>query len=60
MFVFGRMALCPNRVLEIPLPLTSSYFSWQQVVLFHQVVANPLLVSGGGFHSSTNFVCERC
>lgn len=45
--------LCPNRVLEIPLPLTSSYFSLQQVVLCHQVDANPLLVSGGGFHSST-------
>lgn len=52
MFVFGEMALRPNRGPETRPPPTSSLFSLQQAALCHQVVVNSLLLSGGGFHGS--------
>lgn len=51
MFVFTEVALCPNRVPKVPLPLTSSLFTLQPVVLCHKAVGSPLLVSGDGLHS---------
>lgn len=44
MFVFREMALCPSGTPEVPLPLTSPFFSLQQVALCHQVAVTPLLV----------------